>query len=117
MADDASDRERLLQPDHERGRFPRPFSIWRLTTPLITVAIGAVNGHEIGHGFDDQGRRSDGDGSLTDWWTEATTREFSPRSKKLVEQYNAYNPIDNLHVNGAFTPGENIGDLGGLTIA
>jgi len=80
-------------------------------------AIGAVIGHEIGHGFDDQGRRSDGDGNLSDWWTEADAREFSVRSKKLVEQYNTYNPIDNLHVNGAFTLGENIGDLGGLTIA
>ena len=80
-------------------------------------AIGAVIGHEIGHGFDDQGRRSDGDGNLSDWWTEADAREFSARSKKLVEQYSAYNPIDNLQVNGAFTLGENIGDLGGLTIA
>ncbi len=79
--------------------------------------IGAVIGHEIGHGFDDQGRKFDGDGNLTDWWTEADAREFDARAKKLVEQFGAYNPIDDMHINGELTLGENIGDLGGLNVA
>jgi putative endopeptidase len=79
--------------------------------------IGAVIGHEIGHGFDDQGRRYDGDGALRDWWTQADETEFQKRAKMLVEQYNAAEPLPGLHVNGELTLGENIGDLGGLSIA
>ncbi|WP_260860798.1 M13 family metallopeptidase [Mycobacterium tilburgii] len=82
--------------------------------------IGAVIGHEIGHGFDDQGAKYDGDGNLVDWWTEDDRREFGARTKALIEQYEAYLPRDldgGHHVNGAFTVGENIGDLGGLSIA
>ena len=81
--------------------------------------IGAVIGHEIGHGFDDQGSKFDGDGNLTDWWTEADRDAFEARTKKLIEQYNQLEPIaaPGHHVNGALTIGENIGDLGGLTIA
>ena len=79
--------------------------------------IGAVIGHEIGHGFDDQGRKFDGAGNLTDWWTEADAREFDARAQKLVEQFNAYCPIDDMHINGELTLGENIGDLGGLNVA
>ncbi len=79
--------------------------------------IGAVIGHEISHGFDDQGRKTDGDGLLRDWWTEADAEEFKKRSEIMVEQYNAFNPIDSMNVNGELTLGENIGDLGGLTIA
>ncbi len=80
-------------------------------------AIGAVIGHEIGHGFDDQGRHYDGTGALRDWWTEADAKEFEKRAKMLVEQYNAATPLPGLHVNGELTLGENIGDLGGLSIA
>ena len=81
--------------------------------------IGAVIGHENGHGFDDQGSKFDGDGNLTDWWTEADREAFEARTGKLIEQYNQLEPIaaPGHHVNGALTIGENIGDLGGLTIA
>jgi putative endopeptidase len=82
--------------------------------------IGAVIGHEIGHGFDDQGAKYDGDGNLVDWWTDADRAEFGLRTKALIEQYEGFTPraLDaGHHVNGAFTVGENIGDLGGLSIA
>jgi len=82
--------------------------------------IGAVIGHEIGHGFDDQGAKYDGDGNLIDWWTDEDRAEFGARTKALIEQYDEYTPRelgDGHHVNGAFTVGENIGDLGGLSIA
>jgi predicted metalloendopeptidase len=82
--------------------------------------IGAVIGHEIGHGFDDQGAKYDGDGNLVDWWSEADRTEFGKRTKKLIDQYSEFTPtgLDPEHtVNGEFTIGENIGDLGGLSIA
>ncbi len=79
--------------------------------------IGAVIGHEIGHGFDDQGRKFDGDGNLRDWWTEEDIVLFDERKEKLAAQYNSYEVIDGLTINGEFTSGENIGDLGGLGIA
>lgn len=80
-------------------------------------AIGAVIGHEIGHGFDDSGSTFDGDGVLRNWWTEEDKSEFEARTAKLVDQYSAFKPFDDLNVNGEFTLGENIGDLGGLSIA
>jgi putative endopeptidase len=82
-------------------------------------AIGAVIGHEIGHGFDDQGSKYDGDGRLTDWWTEADRAAFEKLTASLIEQYDALAPrqVPDQHVNGALTIGENIGDLGGLAIA
>ena len=82
-------------------------------------AIGAVIGHEIGHGFDDQGSKYDGDGNLENWWSESDRIEFEKRTAKLIEQYDALHPTlaPDVHVNGALTIGENIGDLGGLTIA
>jgi putative endopeptidase len=79
--------------------------------------IGAVIGHEIGHGFDDQGRKYDGNGNLRDWWTEEDNTRFEERKNKLAAQYDGYVVIDGLTVNGQFTSGENIGDLGGLGIA
>ena len=90
--------------------------------------IGAVIGHEIGHGFDDQGAQYDGDGVLNDWWTADDKANFEKRTKALIEQYNAFVPtqLDEKyadepdkapHVNGALTIGENIGDLGGVNIA
>jgi predicted metalloendopeptidase len=80
-------------------------------------AIGAVIGHEIGHGFDDQGRRFDGDGKLRDWWKPEDEAEFQKRAKLLIEQFNGFSPAPGLKVNGELTLGENIGDLGGLSIA
>ncbi len=82
-------------------------------------AIGAVIGHEIGHGFDDQGSRFDGDGRLTDWWTPEDRAAFEERTSSLIAQYDALAPrqVPDHHVNGALTVGENIGDLGGLGIA
>jgi putative endopeptidase len=80
-------------------------------------AIGAGIGHEIGHGFDDQGRKFDGDGNLNDWWTEQDNARFLELKEKLAAQYNGYEVIDGLTINGEFTSGENIGDLGGLGIA
>jgi predicted metalloendopeptidase len=81
--------------------------------------IGAVIGHEIGHGFDDQGAQYDGAGNLQDWWTPEDKGRFEEKSKALIAQYDALSPRDlpDEHVNGALTVGENIGDLGGLTIA
>ncbi|HWM27334.1 MAG TPA: M13 family metallopeptidase, partial [Woeseiaceae bacterium] len=74
-------------------------------------AIGAVIGHEIGHGFDDSGSTFDGDGVLRNWWTDADAAEFKKRTAKLVEQYSSFKPYDDINVNGEFTLGENIGDL------
>ena len=90
--------------------------------------VGAVIGHEIGHGFDDQGAQYDGDGVLNDWWTTDDKANFEKRTKALIEQYNAFVPTQLAekyadepnkapHVNGALTIGENIGDLGGVNIA
>ncbi|MFZ2501899.1 MAG: M13-type metalloendopeptidase [Nocardioides sp.] len=80
--------------------------------------IGAVIGHEIGHGFDDQGAQYDGAGNLNDWWSAADKAAFEVKSKALIEQYDVFEPrnLPGEHVNGALTVGENIGDLGGLTI-
>jgi len=80
-------------------------------------AIGAVIGHEIGHGFDDQGRKSDGMGNLRDWWTEADAKAFDARTARLGAQYDAIMPVDSVHINGKMTMGENIGDLSGLAQA
>ena len=79
-------------------------------------AIGAVIGHEIGHGFDDKGSTFDGDGVMRNWWTEEDRSEFEKRTGQLVAQYDEFAPFDDLSVNGEFTLGENIGDLGGISI-
>jgi len=79
-------------------------------------AIGAFIGHEIGHGFDDKGSTFDGDGVLRNWWTEEDRAKFEERTAKLVDQYSEFQPFDDLAVNGEFTLGENIGDLGGISI-
>ena len=80
-------------------------------------AIGAVIGHEISHGFDDEGSQFDGDGRLRNWWTEADRKAFDEIGAKLIAQYDAYEPISGKHVNGKLTQGENIADLSGLQIA
>ena len=80
-------------------------------------AIGAVIGHEISHGFDDKGSKYDGSGNLRDWWTAQDREEFEKRAAGLVSQYNEYKPFDDQGINGELTLGENIGDLGGLSVA
>ena len=80
-------------------------------------AMGAVIGHEITHGFDDQGRKYDAEGNLKDWWTKEDNDRFKARAQKIIDQFNSYMPIDSMHINGALTTGENIADLGGLTVS
>jgi putative endopeptidase len=79
--------------------------------------IGGVIGHEMSHGFDDQGRKSDGTGRLRDWWTADDAAKFEVQSKKLGDQYSAFEPLPGAHVNGQLTMGENIGDMGGINLA
>jgi endothelin-converting enzyme/putative endopeptidase len=80
-------------------------------------SIGATIGHEIGHGFDDQGRKFDAHGKLADWWSPATAKLYTTHADKLVAQYNGYEPIPGVHIKGQLTLGENLGDLGGLEVA
>ena len=79
--------------------------------------IGAVIGHEMTHGFDDEGRQYDADGTLRDWWTKEDADQFKKRADMVVDQYNAFTVLDTMHVNGRLTLGENLADLGGLNIA
>ncbi len=80
-------------------------------------AIGGVIGHEMGHGFDDQGSRSDSEGVLRNWWTDQSREQFEQRTGRLVAQYDNFSPLPGMYVNGQLSLGENIGDLGGLSIA
>src|SRR4029077_18684633 len=80
-------------------------------------AIGAVIGHEIGHAFDGLGRQYDASHHARDWWSPADEKAFETRARGVVDQFNAYSPAPGLYVNGLLTLGENIGDLGGLSIA
>ena len=80
-------------------------------------AIGAVIGHELTHGFDDEGRKLDASGQLRDWWTPADASAFEARAKRLGAQYSSYEPVPGAHINGDLTMGENIADLGGLNVA
>jgi putative endopeptidase len=84
---------------------------------VYAYAGGTTIGHEITHGFDDQGRQFDAQGNLKEWWTKDDAEKFNHRAKKIIDQYNAYIAIDDLHVNGTATQGENIADLGGLVLA
>jgi putative endopeptidase len=99
------------------GILQPPFFDFTLDDAVNYGGIGAVIGHEITHGFDDQGRRYDADGNLTDWWTAEDATAFEARAMKIVEQYNAYEALPGLNVKGRLTLGENIADLGGLSIA
>jgi predicted metalloendopeptidase len=79
--------------------------------------IGAVIGHEMTHGFDDQGRQFDADGNLRDWWSKKSADEYNKRRKAVVDQYSAYEPLPGQRVNGELTQGENIADIGGVKLA
>ncbi len=94
-----------------------PFFNMKADDAVNYGGIGAVIGHEMGHGFDDQGSKYDATGNLRNWWTEQDLKEFATRTKALVEQYASYQVFDDLNVNGELTLGENIGDLSGVTIA
>jgi putative endopeptidase len=103
--------------------FPAGFLQWpyfdlNADAAVNYAGIGATIGHELGHGFDDQGSKYDGDGNLNDWWLDSDRVEFEKRTKQLIDQFDALHPSDTpeMTVNGALTVGENIGDLGGLAI-
>lgn len=83
---------------------------------LYSIIGGSTFGHEITHGFDDQGAKYDKDGNLNNWWTKSDSTQFFSKTKLIVEQFNNYVPVDKLHINGSSTQGENIADLGGLSM-
>ena len=93
-----------------------PFFDFEADDAVNYGGIGAVIGHEMTHGFDDQGRQFAADGNLKDWWTKSDADKFKTKADEVVAQYNAYT-VDTLHVNGRLTLGENLADLGGLSIA
>ena len=94
-----------------------PFFDFAADDAINYGGIGAVIGHEMTHGFDDQGRQFDADGNLRDWWTADDAKQFKTKADMVVSQYDAYTVLDTLHVNGKLTLGENLADLGGLAIA
>lgn len=99
------------------GILQPPFFDLALDDAVNYGGIGAVIGHEITHGYDDQGRKYGPDGNLEDWWSEADASEFNHRAKAVVEEYNSYEALPGVHVNGELTLGENIADIGGVSIA
>jgi putative endopeptidase len=99
------------------GILQPPFFDVEMDDAVNYGAIGVVIGHEITHGYDDQGRKYDADGNLNDWWTEADAKDFEARAQKIVDQYGNYEALPGLKVNGRLTLGENIADLGGTSIA
>jgi putative endopeptidase len=99
------------------GILQPPFFDAQADDPVNYGGIGAVIGHEMTHGFDDQGRKYDAQGNLKNWWTAEDAKRFQERGEKIVQQFNSYVMIDNLHVNGQLTEGENIADLGGVKIS
>ena len=94
-----------------------PFFYFNADPAINFGAIGAVIGHEMSHGFDDQGCRFDAEGNMINWWTDEDKANFDERSKQLIDQFNAYEALPGLFVQGELTLGENIGDLGGINIA
>jgi putative endopeptidase len=99
------------------GILQPPFFDLEMDDAVNYGAIGVVIGHEMTHGFDDQGRKYDADGNLNDWWSPDDAKAFEERAQKVVDQFNAYEPLPDLRVNGKLTLGENIADLGGTSIA
>ncbi len=94
-----------------------PFYNYKADAAVNYGGIGAVIGHEISHGFDDSGSRFDAEGNMNNWWTSSDSAEFVARTGKLVDQFDQYSPLDSTFVNGKLTLGENIGDLGGISVA
>ncbi len=94
-----------------------PFYDYKADAAVNFGGIGAVIGHELSHGFDDSGSQYDGDGNLNNWWTDEDRTQFEKATDALVEQFEAYEPVPGVYVNGRFTLGENIGDLGGVSVA
>lgn len=99
------------------GILQSPFYSYDASKEANLGGIGAVIGHEISHGFDDQGSRFDKDGNMVNWWTKKDLEEYNKRTKKLAEQYSKYEALDGEYVNGNLTLGENIADLGGVSVA
>ena len=99
------------------GILQPPFFDLTMDDAVNYGAIGVVIGHEITHGYDDEGRKYDADGNLNEWWTAEDAEAFEERAQKVVDQYNAFEPLPGLHVNGKLTLGENLADLGGVSIA
>jgi predicted metalloendopeptidase len=99
------------------ARLQPPFFQLSADDAINYGAVGGVIGHEISHGFDDAGSKYDGDGNLENWWTDADRAAFEQRTKILVQQFNAFEPVEGMHVNGELSLGENIGDLSGVTMA
>jgi putative endopeptidase len=99
------------------GILQPPFFDVNMDDAVNYGAIGVVIGHEITHGYDDQGRKYDADGNLKDWWTDADATAFEARAQKVVDQYSAYEALPGVHVNGRLTLGENIADIGGTSVA
>lgn len=98
------------------GILQEPFFSLKLSIPEIYGGIGAIIGHEITHGFDDQGKKFDGDGNMVQWWTKQDEKKYAENAKKIIDQFNKFK-IRGISVNGKLTQGENIADLGGLVIA
>jgi len=99
------------------GIMQPPFYFSGADDAVNYAAIGAVIGHELTHGFDDQGSQFDEEGNMKDWWTSSDKDRFLSKTKMVVDQFNGYVAIDTLHINGELTLGENIADLGGLSIS
>jgi len=99
------------------GILQPPFFDFKMDDAVNLGGIGVVIGHEITHGYDDQGRKYDYDGNLRDWWTKKDTKEFEGRAKKIADEYSEFEPLPGMHVNGMLTRGENIADLGGVRLA
>ncbi len=99
------------------ARLQPPFFQLNADDAINYGAVGGVIGHEISHGFDDSGSQFDGDGNLVDWWTDEDRAAFDKRTKVLVAQFNAFEPVEGMHINGELTLGENIGDLSGVAMA
>jgi putative endopeptidase len=99
------------------GILQPPFYDFKIDPAVNFGGIGVVIGHEMTHGFDDQGRQYDPDGNLRDWWTPKSAAEFKKRAQGIVQQFNEYEPLPGVHVNGELTQGENIADIGGVKLA
>jgi endothelin-converting enzyme/putative endopeptidase len=99
------------------GILQPPFFNRGAARPVNFGAIGMVMGHELTHGFDDEGRQYDAKGNLRDWWTPAASKEFVRRAACVKKQFDGYVAVDDLHVNGELTEGENLADLGGIKLA